>query len=100
MTPSNAYERFTKIVLSLLIVVWLLLVLSGCQKNSVRPATQPMPPWVICDAQPLSPIPVVPEWPEIDQWAVTMMQLYEIAAIRLQATNECLANLRNQGVIR
>lgn len=100
MTPSNAYERFTKIVLSLLIALLLSLGLSACQTNSMRPENLPTKPSVPCDAQPLSPIPVVPEWPEIDQWAVTMMQLYEIAAIRLQATNECLANLRNQGVIR
>ena len=59
-----------------------------------------MPPQVACDAQPLSLIPPVPDLSGMAEWGVTVMGLYEQAAERLNATNDCLRKLRVDGVTR
>lgn len=86
--------------MSLLLVLLLSNVLTACKPSLTRPETAPTPPSVPCLSEPLSPVPQIPDWPEIDQWAATMMGLYEIAATRLNATNNCLRDLRAKGVIR
>jgi hypothetical protein len=55
---------------------------------------------VPCDARPLTVPPMVPEPAYMDVWALQMLGLYQQAAVTVNATNECLRDLRASGVIR
>lgn len=96
MRESSASARCIAIVLCLLSA----LALTACARTSTRPETPPTPPLVACDLQPLSPIPAIPELVGMDSWAIEIMGLYEIAATRVIAANDCLGRLRKGGVIR
>ena len=77
-----------------------LLGLQGCGKSLTRPTEIRSLPLVACDAQPLTVPPMVPEPAQMDSWAIQMLGLYEQAATILKASNDCLARLRHDGVIR
>ena len=96
MTRSPRFGRFTLTSLCLLCVF----AMTACKPASTRPETLPTPPSVACDVPKFTMIPPVPLFIWMDEWAATVMGLYEDAATKAGATNRCLADLRAKGVIR
>lgn len=95
----------------LLIAASLLLALSGCNRNSTRPAPAlpPPPPEVRCAPAPTPVPPPIPDCTTIlswdcvalmDDWAVAVLGLFEAEAVKGQASRTCEQGHRDKGVIR
>lgn len=77
-----------------------MLSITGCKNTPTRPTELQPIPSVPCDARLLAVPPMVPEPAYMDVWALQMLGLYQQAAVTVTATNECLRDLRTNGVIR
>ena len=100
MPLSRRFAPSTAIASLLAIAV--LYGLTACSKPLARPESVPLPPEVACDLD-VHAIPAIPEIPGLDAigiWAGEMIGIYEIAIVRILATNDCLADLRAKKVIR
>ena len=96
MRQPSAYG--SSIAIALLCVS--LIALPACSPKLTRPTTLQPPPSVPCDSPALAVPPMVPEPAQMDVWAIRMLGLYQQAAVTVNATNECLRDLRTNGVIR
>ena len=97
MTLSNVCGLFTKIILSLLTVAALSQLL-GC---SPTPLIKPTPPRIDCEAGSAALIPPLPATQALEaEWITTVLGLYAGEVTKRKAVRQCLADLRNAGVIR
>ena len=98
MTLLNVSALYTKTILSLLIASGLSL-LSGCSGTPSSVRTDP--PRIECEAGPASLIPPLPDTQALEsEWIVTVLGLYQGEVEKRKAIRQCLAELREQGVIR